>query len=139
MTTTNTIVKRWRPSILSDVNTRNTTTPTLTSPVLVYDGDCAFCTSCIRFITRRTSRPLRCVAYQLADLVALGLTREQCADAVQWVSGDSTRSGHRAVAAALRNARLPWRPFGFIIELPGVRGVAAVVYRRVARRRNCVA
>ena len=137
--TTNTIVKRWRPNILSDVSTRNTAAPTLTTPTLVYDGDCAFCTSCVRFLVRRTSRPLECIAYQSADLAALRLTREQCADAVQWVTPTRTESAHLAVAAALQYARAPWPLAGWLIRVPGLRGIAGAVYRRVAQRRRCTA
>ena len=123
---------------MSDVSTRNTSA-TLTTPTLVYDGDCAFCMTCVRFVTRRTKKPLTTVAYQTANLVALGLTREQCADAVQWVDGDGHRSAHIAVAEALRHARFPWPIAGFVISLPLVRTLASLVYQRVAARRRCAA
>lgn len=123
---------------MSDVSTRNTSA-TLTTPTLVYDGDCAFCMACVRFVTRRTARPLVTVAYQTADLAALGLTREQCADAVQWVSGGTHRSAHTAVAAALRHARFPWPIAGSVISLPVVRNIASAVYQRIAARRRCAA
>ena len=78
------------------------------------------------------------VAYQDADLAALGLTREQCAEAVQWVSADGTvHSAHVAVAACLRNANKPWPLAGLLISAPGVRRIASIVYRRVAERRRC--
>ena len=137
---------------MSDVNTRSTTAPTLTTqsfaepvasatdtPTLVYDGECEFCTACVRFLARRTNRPLASVAYQSADLAALGLTREQCADAVQWVVDGRTVSAHVAVAAALRHARVPWPLAGIVISLPGIRSVAAAAYRKVAARRRCAA
>ncbi|MFM8645585.1 MAG: thiol-disulfide oxidoreductase DCC family protein [Actinomycetota bacterium] len=131
-------MKRWRPNILSDVSPRNTSA-TLTTPTLVYDGDCAFCMACVRFVTRRTTKPLTTVAYQTADLAALGLTREQCADAVQWVSGSTRQSAHIAVAAALRHARFPWPLAGFVISVPVARNIASLVYQRVAARRRCAA
>ena len=138
MKTTNTIVNRWSPIILSDDNTRNTTSATLTKPVLVYDGECEFCGACVRFLTRRTRRPLTCVAYQTADLASLGLRHEQCEDAVQWVAPDGTvSSAHIAVADALRHARWPWPMAGMVVGAPGVRAIAALVYRMVAQRRKC--
>lgn len=113
---------------------------TLTKPVLVYDGECAFCRWCVRFLVRRTRRPLTCVAYQDADVVALGLTLAQCAAAVQWVADDgSVSEAHNAVAAALRNARTPWPILGAIIDAPGIRKFSAYVYRRVALQRTCAA
>jgi len=95
--------------------------------------------TCVRFVTRRTKKPLTTVAYQTANLVALGLTREQCADAVQWVSGSTRQSAHIAVAAALRHARFPWPLAGLVISLPVVRTLASLVYQRVAARRRCAA
>ena len=70
-------------------------------PVLVFDGDCAFCTSCARLL-ERIGPEAEIVAWQLTDLAELGMTKEQAADAVQWVQVDGTiRSGHEAIAAAL--------------------------------------
>ena len=135
--TTRTTVKTWSPIILNDDNTRSTPA-TLTSPVLVFDGECGFCRACVRFITRRTRRALVVVAYQETDLASLGLTREQCASAVQWVDASGgIASAHRAVAAALRHARLPWPMVGAVIALPGISRIASRVYERVARRRSC--
>lgn len=95
---------------------------------------------CVRFLKRLTKRPLTCVAYQSADLAALGLTFAQCELAVQWVSADrSVHEGHAAVAAALRHARQPWPLAGVVILAPGVRLLAAYVYKRVAQRRKCAA
>ena len=75
-----------------------------TRPVLVYDGDCAFCTSCAR-VLERIGPDAEIVAWQLTDLVALGMTEEQAAAAVQWVEADGTvRSGHEAIAATLQSA-----------------------------------
>ena len=46
---------------------------TLTKPVLVFDGECDFCRSCVRFAERITAREFTSVAYQTADLASLGL------------------------------------------------------------------
>lgn len=137
MMTTRTTVNTWSPIILSDDKTRSTSA-TLTSPTLVFDGECDFCRACVRFITRRTRRPLSVVAYQDADLATLGLTREQCESAVQWVDDrGAVASAHHAVSRALRNARFPWPLAGRAIVLPGISRIASRVYERVARRRSC--
>lgn len=107
------------------------------APVLVYDGDCAFCTRSVRFIERRIGRRPLIVAWQRTDLEALGLTREMCETAVQWVGLDGeVSSGHRAVARTLIHGRSGWWVLGRFILLPGVSAVAAVVYRWVARNRH---
>lgn len=118
---------RWHTDV---VNVRD-------APVLVYDGDCAFCTRSVRFIERRIRRHPDIVAWQGTDLAELGLTVDQCETAVQWVGIDgSIDSGHRAVARTLIHGRLPWSLIGRAILLPGVSHVASFVYRVVARNRH---
>ncbi len=79
-----------------------------------------------------------CVAYQTADLTSLGLSREQCEQAVHWVAADGRQqSANFAAAAALRNARLPYPLFGVLINLPVIRKLAAIAYGQVAQRRQC--
>jgi predicted DCC family thiol-disulfide oxidoreductase YuxK len=105
-------------------------------PVLVYDGDCGFCTKCVR-VLERIGPEGEIVAWQSTDLAKLGLTEEQAAAAVQWVSSDGTvRSGHEAIAAALRTAGGAWQIVGRAILLPGISWLAARVYRLVADNRH---
>ena len=51
----------------------------------LYDGDCAFCTSCARFAQRWVPTPATIVPWQFADLARLGVTARACEEAVQWV------------------------------------------------------
>jgi predicted DCC family thiol-disulfide oxidoreductase YuxK len=103
--------------------------------VLVYDGDCAFCTSCARALAR-IGPDAEIVAWQLTDLAELGITEEQAADAVQWVRIDGTvRSGHEAIAAVLGSAGRIWKVIGSALLLPGISWLAARVYRLVADNR----
>ena len=106
-------------------------------PLLVYDGDCAFCTRAVAFALRQMKVACRAVPWQQADLAALGLTPEEAAKAVWWVErGAGMVSGHRAVAAALRHGRTAARPVGRLLDAPGVAGVAAAAYDLVARNRH---
>lgn len=105
-------------------------------PVLVYDGDCAFCTTSAR-ILKRIGPDAEIVAWQLTDLDALGITEAEAAEAVQWVRVDGTAcSGHEAIAAALGSAGGVARIAGRAIVLPGVAWIAARVYRLVADNRH---
>jgi predicted DCC family thiol-disulfide oxidoreductase YuxK len=106
-------------------------------PVLVYDGDCAFCTSSVRLLERAVSRRPNIVAWQHVDLDELGLTREACEAAVQWIGHDGERcSGERAIAQVFRNAGGLWKIVGVVLSLPGIRWLAGVVYRWTARNRH---
>lgn len=105
-------------------------------PVLVYDGDCAFCNRCARAL-ERIKPDAEIVAWQVIDLVALGVTEEQARDAVQWVQVDGTVcSGHEAIASTLNTAGRIWKVIGHMLLLPGISWVAAKVYRLVATHRH---
>ena len=104
--------------------------------MLLFDGDCAFCTSCARLL-ERIGPEAEIVAWQLADLDELGITEEQAAAAVHWVEADGTvRSGHEAIAAALSTAGRIWRIPGRALLLPGISPLAAEAYRLVADNRH---
>jgi predicted DCC family thiol-disulfide oxidoreductase YuxK len=104
-------------------------------PVLVYDGDCAFCTTCAGLL-ERIGPDAEIVPWQFADLAELGITEAQAIDAVQWVQTDgAVRSGHAAIAAVLGRAGRPWRIVGRTLLLPGISWLAARAYRLVADNR----
>ena len=105
-------------------------------PVLVYDGDCGFCSTAARF-AQRVLGPVRVEPWQFLDLESLGLTAEQCERAVQWVAEDGTvHPAELGVIAALRHAGGAWRVMAVLLALPGVRHTSAVVYRVIARYRH---
>lgn len=106
------------------------------SGTLVYDGDCGFCTTCVATLPRLRLSAWSTVAWQHADLESLGLTQEQCEQAVQWVAADGRiSSGHAAAARLLLSSALPWRPVGALMLLPPFSWLAALVYRLVADNR----
>ena len=104
-------------------------------PLLLYDGDCAFCTTCAR-VLERIGPDTEIVPWQFTDLAELGITEEQATEAVQWVGTDGTvRSGHEAIAATLNTAGRIWKIVGRMVLLPGISWLAAKVYRLVADNR----
>jgi len=106
-------------------------------PVLLYDGDCAFCSSSVRVLRRAVKRLPAVVPYQFSDLSSLGVTVEQCAEAVQWVGVDGGRaSGHLAVAQVLVDAGRAWPIVGRLLRAPVVSPIAGWVYRWVSRNRH---
>ncbi|WP_283137651.1 thiol-disulfide oxidoreductase DCC family protein [Rhizohabitans arisaemae] len=106
-------------------------------PVLVYDGDCAFCTTSVKFIERRMRLDARIVPWQFADLAALGVTRERAEYELLWVErAGRVYGGAQAVAKVLLAAGLPWSPAGLLLRLPPLRWPAHWAYRLVAGNRH---
>lgn len=106
--------------------------------MLVYDGDCAFCTTSADWIRRRLPAEVAVVPWQsLDDLDAHGLTLDDVATAAWWVEPPGPpRGGHLAVGAALVEAGGAWGMAGRALLAPPLRWLAAPVYRRIARDRH---
>lgn len=108
--------------------------------VFLFDGDCAFCSSCVRFFERHARTAIRVLPWQRAELDAVGLTAEQCAEAVQWARpGARPKAGPEAIARLLRASTGwlgLWKLAGLILSLPPARWLAWPVYRWVARNRH---
>ena len=109
-------------------------------PVLLFDGDCAFCSTSARLLTdhlRRSPADYAIEPWQRVHLDALGLTAQECHDALQFVGADGRVSaGHVAVGRVLLASRWWARPAGALLLAPGAHVVAAPLYRRVSRNRH---
>ena len=111
--------------------------PTNLESVLVWDGDCSFCSRCVNFIEKRISTSAKIISHQKADLESLGLTTEQCNQALQWISSQGQiRSGSRAVAALLRSGGGAWPVLGVLIDLPVIRLISSGIYKVIAKNRQ---
>lgn len=105
------------------------------SPTLVFDGDCAFCTACVRWGQRNLKQWPTTVAYQFIDVSEHGLTQEQVRTSI-WLL-PAKLPANRAVAAILKQQRnLFWKLLGVLIDLPILRLLSAAAYRLVARNRH---
>jgi predicted DCC family thiol-disulfide oxidoreductase YuxK len=107
----------------------------------LYDGDCAFCSSCARFIERHVATTARVDPWQFRDLARLGLTAAECDEAVQWVAVDAggrrtSAAGPAAIAALLRTSSPLWRMLGAVLATRPALALARPAYRWVARHRD---
>jgi predicted DCC family thiol-disulfide oxidoreductase YuxK len=106
-------------------------------PVLVFDGDCAFCTTCARFIERFVPTTAAVVPWQFADLAALGTTADRAQRELLWIHPSGTvDGGAAAVAALLVDAGGAWRLAGWLMRRPVLTRIADGMYRLVAANRH---
>jgi len=109
-------------------------------PVLIYDGDCGFCTSSANWVAARWRDGARAVPWQSLspdELARQSLTRDQVRASVWWIDdrGHASRA-HVAVGRALA-AGSGWSAIaGRVVLVPPLRWIAAVVYPLVARWRH---
>ena len=114
--------------------------PGVDRAVFLYDGDCAFCTSCARFIERHIPTATVVTPWQFADLEALGVSQDEAEASVQWIDPRAGRrlnaSGPAAIARLLVDAGSYWRPLGWLLDRRPVRWIAGPAYRLIARNRH---
>lgn len=106
--------------------------------LLIFDGDCGFCTTSARFATRWVDRRHRydVQPWQQVDLERFGLTEADCIEAAQFVRRDgSVVAAHLAIAEGLKHGAPLWRPLGHVVTLPGISWLAGRVYTWVADHR----
>lgn len=104
---------------------------------LVFDGDCAFCSTCARWFEARLVGNELVVAWQMCDIDELGLSLDDVATAAWWIEADGTRSrGHAAVSEALSSIGGMWSPVGFLMRHRPTSWVAGAVYALVAKYRH---
>ncbi len=107
-------------------------------PVLIFDGDCAFCTQTANFVRRFNVRgQMEVVPWQTAGLLArFGLTEAQCSAAVQFAD----EQGKIFSAAGAANQTLKrlggvFRLISALYALPGFHQLEDAAYAWVARNR----
>ena len=98
--------------------------------VVIYDGECAFCKECVRWVARRAT--ITALPFQSADLAKFNLTYERCSKEVVAIINGKVCGGASAVAALLKVGR--HRALGNLIKLSGPLG--RMGYRWVASHRD---
>jgi predicted DCC family thiol-disulfide oxidoreductase YuxK len=106
-------------------------------PVLIFDGDCGFCTTTANWIEKRSLTPVEIQPYQWAKLADYGLTEKEAADKVQLVFDGKIFAGHHCMAKLLLiqpNALLKF--LGALMVTPGIDPISAKVYAWIAANRH---
>jgi predicted DCC family thiol-disulfide oxidoreductase YuxK len=107
--------------------------------VLVFDGDCGFCTSAAEWVSRDARPGSESVAWQHlgADrLKDLGLSIQEAQEAAWWVDETGRLfKGHRAIAKTLLCCRGWRRTGGTLLSIPPLSWLSAAVYPVVVRYR----
>ncbi|WP_328541110.1 thiol-disulfide oxidoreductase DCC family protein [Streptomyces sp. NBC_00344] len=108
-----------------------------TQSVLVFDGDCAFCTTSVKFAERYVRPRCEITPWQFTDLGPLGVHEERATYELLWVTpAGAVYGGAQAVAKLLLSAGRGWAVLGALLRLPPLRWMARAVYRIVANNRD---
>ena len=106
-------------------------------PLLVFDGDCAFCTTWVNRLEAILPLFPTATPWQWLDLDELGLTHDDVTRYAWYLTPTHQYAGHLAGSALLRAQRgFGWRFLGNLIATPPVSWVAALTYHFVAKNRH---
>ena len=109
----------------------------LTSGVLIFDGDCAFCTLWVERLREILTEFPASTPWQWADLDDYALTQEDVETAAWLVSPTRQFAGHLALSAILRSQpTIGWRFLGHLIATEPFSSLSALAYRLIARYRH---
>ena len=106
-------------------------------PLLIFDGDCAFCTTSVNTMKRLLPGMPASAPYQWTDLASYALTTKDARSRVWLIVDGHQFGGAAAVAALLRHQPNPGlRALGWLGTVPPWSWAAEVGYRFVARFRH---
>ena len=109
----------------------------LVRPILIYDGDCAFCSSTIRVLQRFMKSHPPMEPFQFTQVANYGLTKHECATEIKFVDFDGKiHGGEAAFKRLFFETGGVWRFLGGFLAMPLVRQASGLVYRWVAKNRH---
>lgn len=106
--------------------------------LLIYDGDCGFCTRTAVWLRRRLGPGYQIQPSQrLPNLAELGLDKRKVHEAAYWIDPDGRKHrGHRAILRAVRASGGLLGPLARLALIWPVDPMAAWIYGVVARNRH---
>lgn len=105
--------------------------------LLIFDGDCGFCTTAVEWLKRNLPVMPAAAPYQWTDLAAYGLTTAEAAAKLRMAVDGQVFAGHLAISALLRHQPSAlWRFGGWLLASPPFSPFAAAGYALVARYRH---
>lgn len=109
----------------------------MANPVLIFDGDCGFCTSTANYVVSHSKTPIEAHAWQLVDVTKYGLLQQQAQKRVYVIDQGNAFGGHEAFAQLLRLQK-SWflSTVAFIMVVPPICWLSRIAYSLIARYRH---
>lgn len=105
--------------------------------LLIYDGDCGFCTATAGWIERRLPDGAQVSPWQALNIADFDLTEDDVSTAAYWVDpGGRAHRGEDGIALSLVAAGGFWGLLGRLMRKSPFRQMARVLYPIIARNRH---
>ena len=111
-------------------------TKSAASGLLIFDGDCGFCTTTARKFGDFGGESVAVEAWQFLDLDEHGLTEADVAKAAYWVQDGTVYKGADGFAKALQVCPTPGPLLGKIMATPPIIWLARGIYPIIAKYRH---
>lgn len=109
----------------------------MANPVLIFDGDCGFCTTTANYIVKHSKTPVTAHAWQLVDVTEYGVLQPQAQQRVYMIDQGHAYGGHEAFAHILRlQNNVLLSAIAFVMVVPPVCWLSRIAYSLVARFRH---
>jgi predicted DCC family thiol-disulfide oxidoreductase YuxK len=106
-------------------------------PLLIFDGDCGFCTSAANYILKHSSTKIVAEPFQFLDPSSYGLTLEDVTAKVYLIVDEKKFAGHEAFAVLFQiQNNLLLRVFGKVMLVPPLLWLSKPGYALVAKFRH---
>jgi predicted DCC family thiol-disulfide oxidoreductase YuxK len=109
----------------------------MSQPVLIFDGDCGFCTTTANYIVKRSKTPIVAHAWQMVDVTEYGILQQQAQKRVYVIDEGHAFGGHEAFAQLLRLQK-SWllTVIAWVMVVPPICWLSRIAYALVARYRH---
>jgi predicted DCC family thiol-disulfide oxidoreductase YuxK len=105
--------------------------------VLIFDGDCGFCTTTANFMVKHSKVTIEAKPWQYVDFTNLPITKEDCAEQVYLLVDGKPYGGHEGFAMTLRvQPSKVIRFIGLVAMSKALRWFSKPTYRLVAKYRH---
>lgn len=109
----------------------------MSTPVLIFDGDCGFCTTTANYIVKNSKTPITAHAWQLIDVTEYGILEPQAQRRVYMIDNSHAYGGHEAFAHILRLQKNPiLSAIAFVMVVPPLCWLSRIGYALVAKFRH---
>lgn len=109
----------------------------LSTKVLIFDGDCAFCSLWVERLQATLPEFPASTPWQWINLDDYALTRDDVEKAAWYVTPTRQFAGHLSFSAILRSQpTIGWRFLGHLIATEPFSSLSALGYRLIARYRH---
>lgn len=105
--------------------------------LLIFDGDCGFCTTGVHKLVEMLPSPPDTIPYQFADLAQYGLTAEECNERIWLVTPNQQLGGYVALSEVFKRQPKRWYRFlGHLSDTFPFSFVSAAGYSWMAKNRQ---